>query len=172
MQRIPTRTTCVMHAAMAVIPSALSRSVVIVTATNIRRTSALPKNLSTRIIFPAKRGCSKMKNALNAVAADGFKGTAAKIHAVVWIPNCSTPGTYVHPATRRENRMPFPKTEAEFAEAGYEYESTSRCKGPTCRASIAWYRTPKGKRIPLDEGTLEPHWSTCPDAIDFRKPQR
>jgi hypothetical protein len=65
--------------------------------------------------------------------------------------------------------MPFPRTEEELARAGYEYEGTSKCSGPNCRKDIAWYRTPKGKRIPLDEGTLEPHWSTCVDAKEFRK---
>ena len=65
--------------------------------------------------------------------------------------------------------MPFPRTDEELARAGYEYEGTSRCNGLNCRKEIAWYRTPAGKRIPLDEGTLEPHWSTCPDAKEFRK---
>jgi len=64
--------------------------------------------------------------------------------------------------------MSFPKTEDELAKAGYEYENTSKCRGPNCGAQIAWYKTPKGKRIPLDEGTLEVHWNTCPDAKSFR----
>jgi hypothetical protein len=64
--------------------------------------------------------------------------------------------------------MSFPKTEDELAKAGYTYEGTSRCTGKTCRQEIAWYKTPKGKRIPLNEGTLEPHFSTCPDVKDFR----
>jgi hypothetical protein len=65
--------------------------------------------------------------------------------------------------------MAFPRTEDELVKAGYEYENTRKCTGPTCGASIAWYRTPKGKRIPLDEGTLEPHWGSCPDADKFRE---
>ena len=65
--------------------------------------------------------------------------------------------------------MPFPKTETELAEQGYKFEGTARCSGPNCHAEIAWYKTPRGKRIPLDEGTLEPHWSSCPDAASFRK---
>jgi hypothetical protein len=64
--------------------------------------------------------------------------------------------------------MPFPKTEDELARAGYEYEGTRKCSGPHCEQQIAWYRTPKGKRIPLNEGTLEPHWAKCPDAKTFR----
>ena len=64
--------------------------------------------------------------------------------------------------------MPFPKTEDGLAKAGYTYENTRKCSSPICGQDIAWYRTPKGKRIPLDEGTLEPHWATCPDAKSFR----
>jgi hypothetical protein len=65
--------------------------------------------------------------------------------------------------------MPFPKTETELAAAGYVFENTSKCNGQTCGATIAWYRTPAGKRMPLDEGTLEPHWGTCPDRDTFTR---
>lgn len=63
--------------------------------------------------------------------------------------------------------MPFPKTEVDLEKAGYEYEGSGRCRA--CNAEISWYRTPNGKRIPLDEGTMEPHWSTCPNADGFRR---
>jgi hypothetical protein len=63
--------------------------------------------------------------------------------------------------------MPFPKTKQELLEAGYEYSNSGKCRG--CGAGIAWYLTPKGKRMPLDERTFEPHWATCPKAKDFRK---
>jgi hypothetical protein len=63
--------------------------------------------------------------------------------------------------------MPFPRTDTELDAAGYKFAGTSKCRG--CNQSIAWYLTPKGKRIPLDEGTLESHWATCPKAKDFRK---
>ena len=68
--------------------------------------------------------------------------------------------------------MAFPKTEDELAKAGYKHENTSKCTGPNCGKDIAWYRTPRGKRIPLDEGTLEPHWTTCPDAETFKNKDR
>jgi len=64
--------------------------------------------------------------------------------------------------------MPFPKTEYELVKAGYEYEGTRKCSGPTCDVMIAWYRTPMGERIPLEEGTLEPHFAKCPDVKNFR----
>ncbi len=63
--------------------------------------------------------------------------------------------------------MPFPRTDNELTAAGYEYDNSSKCNA--CGADIAWYRTPRGKTIPLNEGTLEPHWSTCPKAEKFRK---
>lgn len=63
----------------------------------------------------------------------------------------------------------FPTTETGLKEAGYTFENTGTCRG--CGAEIAWYRTPKGKAIPLDEGTLIPHWGTCPNADDFRGPK-
>lgn len=63
--------------------------------------------------------------------------------------------------------MPFPKTDTDLKAAGYEYDGTSRCRG--CHAEIEWWRTPKGRAIPLNPGTLEPHWSDCPNAKDFRK---
>lgn len=65
--------------------------------------------------------------------------------------------------------MAFPKTEGELAAQGYRYMKTERCKGKTCTATLAWYLTPKGHWIPLEEGTLEPHFANCPDIKDFRK---
>ena len=64
--------------------------------------------------------------------------------------------------------MPFPKTEAELIAAGYTFEKQGRCQSPKCKAEIEWWRTPKGKAMPLDAGDLTPHWSTCPDAASFR----
>lgn len=69
---------------------------------------------------------------------------------------------------------------------------TSTCKG--CGASIVWIVTEAGKNMPLDaktttmwlvdaEGAQQgsprakpvqvraPHWSTCPNADDFRRPR-
>jgi len=63
--------------------------------------------------------------------------------------------------------MGFPKTEMELEAAGYVFEGSGRCRA--CNQEIAWYRTPAGKRMPLDEGTLEPHWAACTDPELFRK---
>lgn len=63
--------------------------------------------------------------------------------------------------------MPFPKTDNDLVAQGYEFDNKSKCRG--CQADIEWWRTPKGKNIPLDAATLEVHWSTCPKAKDFRK---
>jgi len=63
--------------------------------------------------------------------------------------------------------MAFPKTEAEFIAQGYEFSNSSTCNG--CGADIEWWITPKGKKMPIDPGSMESHWGTCPKAQDFRK---
>ena len=63
--------------------------------------------------------------------------------------------------------MPFPRTDNELVEQGYQFENKAKCR--VCGADIEFYLTPRGKHIPLDAGTLEPHWSTCPNASEFRK---
>ena len=63
--------------------------------------------------------------------------------------------------------MALPKTAQELEATGYASDGSGECRA--CHAAILWYRTPKGKRMPLDRATLEPHWSTCPDAGLFRK---
>jgi len=66
------------------------------------------------------------------------------------------------------NTWPY-KNDAELREAGYRFDRTETCKGPNCRQEIEFWWTPKGKRIPLDPGTMETHWSTCVDAEKFRR---
>ena len=65
--------------------------------------------------------------------------------------------------------MSFPKTEEELWKQGYRFYKKGRCNGPNCRADIEWWDTPNNKQIPLDPGTMEPHWGTCPDRERFRK---
>ncbi len=64
------------------------------------------------------------------------------------------------------------KTSDDLTTAGYRYEGTGTCKGEKCGQLIQWWRTPKGKAIPLDPDTKEPHFSTCPDAEQFRKKKK
>jgi hypothetical protein len=66
--------------------------------------------------------------------------------------------------------MPFPETTTELVNAGYRFDNGANCRG--CGASVEWWITPKGKRMPMDvdaDGNCEPHWSTCPNAKEFRK---
>lgn len=65
--------------------------------------------------------------------------------------------------------MAFPKTLDELRAAGYKFEGGADCKA--CKAPIEWWTTPKGKKIPMDHGTANPHWASCPNAQDFRRPQ-
>lgn len=64
--------------------------------------------------------------------------------------------------------MPFPKTDGELRKAGYRFDNVAKCTGPNCDADIEWWYTQNGKMMPLDPGTMEPHWFTCPDAERFR----
>jgi len=69
-----------------------------------------------------------------------------------------------------ESRSPFPITVDEALEDGYILETPgAECSGSDCRAKIDWYKTPKGKRIPVDAGTFIVHWSTCPNSKQFKK---
>ena len=63
--------------------------------------------------------------------------------------------------------MPFPKTEEELVKAGYLYDNTGKCSG--CGQIIEWWITPNQKRMPMDPGIMESHFSTCPKADKFRK---
>ncbi len=63
--------------------------------------------------------------------------------------------------------MSFPRTDTDLVARGYTFEAKTKCRG--CNARIEFWLTPKGKHIPLNPGTMEPHWSSCPRARDFRK---
>lgn len=68
-------------------------------------------------------------------------------------------------------------TDAEILKA--HQARITQCK--TCRASIIWFDTPKGKRMPVNAETVQPadtaldlakhisHFSSCPDAIKHRR---
>jgi hypothetical protein len=66
------------------------------------------------------------------------------------------------------------KTRADLEAAGYKFDPTDeeglsvpvKCRG--CGAEIFWAKTPRGKRMPFDARTFEPHWATCPQAKEFR----
>jgi len=63
--------------------------------------------------------------------------------------------------------MPFPKTKDDLFAQGYKFGRATSCRA--CRAKIEFWMTPRGKYIPLNAGTLESHWSTCPKAAEFRR---
>lgn len=67
--------------------------------------------------------------------------------------------------------MPFPQTFAAMQAAGYRFENHAKCRG--CKADIEWWITPKGKKMPMDlmpkdDSLAVPHWSSCPEAGQFR----
>ncbi len=67
--------------------------------------------------------------------------------------------------------MAFPKTKEQLLAQRYKLERQSVCRGPKCGRMIEWWLTPRGKYLPLDPGTCQPHWTTCPDSESFRKEQ-
>jgi hypothetical protein len=67
--------------------------------------------------------------------------------------------------------MAFPATRAELESAGYRFDTVGRCRGIRCSGELAWYWTPKGRRLPFNpDGS--PHWATCVDAAQFRTPKQ
>jgi hypothetical protein len=69
------------------------------------------------------------------------------------------------------------KTQKDLEAAGYRFEQLDEqgwpiwfpCKG--CGARIVWAKTARGKRVPFDVATFDPHWANCPEAKQFRKPK-
>jgi hypothetical protein len=71
---------------------------------------------------------------------------------------------------RSSRIVPFPETIDALKAAGYRFDSDGICRG--CGTSIEWWITPRGKRMPMDvdqSGNVESHFSTCPQAKEFRK---
>jgi hypothetical protein len=72
----------------------------------------------------------------------------------------------------RRTQMLFPQTMRELEDANYRFNGHSRCRG--CGASIEWWITPEGGRMPLDmmpeaNTPVTSHFATCPKADEFRK---
>jgi hypothetical protein len=65
----------------------------------------------------------------------------------------------------------FPKTLEELQRDNYRFLESGTCRG--CGRVVGWWRTPAGKRMPIDppgpDGTLETHFATCPKSAQFSK---
>lgn len=56
--------------------------------------------------------------------------------------------------------MPFPENIDELRKSGYDGPTgKSTCK---CGAALAWWTTPRKKKMPMDAGTARPHFARCP----------
>ena len=64
--------------------------------------------------------------------------------------------------------MSFPTSRDELEAAGYSYDKVGVCRGRDCRATIHWWWTPKGHRIPLNPDCA-PHHATCKNEAEFRR---
>jgi hypothetical protein len=65
-----------------------------------------------------------------------------------------------------DSKKATPKTREDLEAAGYIFLDQAKCRG--CGAAIVWFSTPKGKRMPFDRATFEPHWASCPQAKEFK----
>lgn len=66
--------------------------------------------------------------------------------------------------------MPFPETVDQLIKAGYKFDRDANCRG--CGNAIEWWITPNNRKMPMDVdelGNVESHFSTCPQAKEFRK---
>lgn len=62
--------------------------------------------------------------------------------------------------------MQYPRTSDELKAAGYKFNGHGVCKN--CGGDIEWWKTPKGKSIPMNgmergSSPAVPHWNTCED---------
>lgn len=65
-----------------------------------------------------------------------------------------------------------PKTRDEQMLAGYKFSDHSRCR--SCGASVEWWITPKGNKMPVDpmltgNDPWVSHFATCPNADNHRR---
>jgi len=58
----------------------------------------------------------------------------------------------------------------KLREAGYHFDGWGQCRAPECRARLHFYVTPKGKRMPMDPETCQPHWASCKAVQRFKRP--
>lgn len=67
--------------------------------------------------------------------------------------------------------MPFPRTEEELAEQGYEKLGDAKCSSIRCGALVTWWKTPNKKRLAMNRATAITHFFSCLDDNRFRKPK-
>lgn len=68
--------------------------------------------------------------------------------------------------------MSFPLDEEGMRTAGYRFLDRGECDA--CHKLIEWWRTPKGRQMPMNsmptpESPAVSHWATCPAADQFQK---
>ena len=56
----------------------------------------------------------------------------------------------------------FPHGHKALVREGFIYVASGKCREEKCGAALFWYRTPSGRRIPIDAEKLVPHMWICP----------
>lgn len=62
----------------------------------------------------------------------------------------------------------FPRGHRALVNEGFVYLAVGKCRERECGAAVLWYRTPGGKRIPIDAAKKIPHPWVC-SAIERSK---
>jgi ribonuclease HI len=80
----------------------------------------------------------------------------------------SSTGPFALKSPRRRGTKPFPTTVDEAIAEGYTMRHQAvECRG--CPAIIDFWTTPNDKKIPVETGTFNVHFATCPGSEQFRK---
>lgn len=66
--------------------------------------------------------------------------------------------------------MPLPDNFADLTAFGYTFLNSGNCS--SYQAPIQWWKTPKGKKMPMTvtpEGRIVSHFTDCPNANQHRR---
>lgn len=68
--------------------------------------------------------------------------------------------------------MVFPANITALRSAGYQFLDFGICDG--CNSIVEWWRTPKGRQIPINPMHAEtsparPHWVICPEVTRYKQ---
>jgi len=69
------------------------------------------------------------------------------------------------------NMPPAPKraqAERDLVKKGFRFVARQKCA--FCKREFDWWKTPRGKLIPLTTVNLQPHWQICRRAFQNKKP--
>jgi hypothetical protein len=77
-----------------------------------------------------------------------------------------------------EQQITWPKTREQLTRMRWQHVNFGICKGVNCKKRIEWWKTIDKAWMPLEKvfetgelaNSLFPHWQSCVDAQNFKKP--